>query len=358
MMRSNMFCSTRKSWIVPLLAASATLAMASPSFAVILYRTPTLNTSAPTGTFANSGWQYQGTFGNFTGTPIAPGWFISAAHPGGAPTIQYNGTTYNVDQSFVGTGPGFIDGPNSDLRLWKIQGSFPNWAQMWDESVDGSEVGKTMVVMGRGTKRGAPVYGFVGAPRDNLPPGSRVPVREQKGWLWQPYETDSHDLSWGTNVVDSVFDATQYSLGHLLTFDFDRNSPLADESALSNGDSAGGVFIKSGTTWKLAGMNFSVDGPFRQTPTGESFLGSMFDAGGLYLEDRPPFYVQDGAIDQPGSSYSSRISSNLAWIRSIIGPSIDPPPPSVPEPATGLAAILGGAVVTMRRRGRVPARIS
>lgn len=332
----------------PLVAAAAMLAGASPSFAVILYRSATENTTAPTGAYANSGWQYEGKFGNFLGTPVAPNWFITALHPGGVGTFSYNGTTYNIDQTYAGSGPGWINGPNSDLRLWKIQGTFPNWAPLWDASVDGSEIGHELVVTGRGTKRGAPVYGNVGAPRDNVPPGSRVPVREQKGWLWQPYETDSHDLSWGTNLVDSIYDASNQQLGQLLTWDFDRVSPLFDESALSNGDSGGAVFLKSGNTWKLAGLNFTVDGPWKQTPTGQTFLGSMFDAGGLYIEDRPPFFVNDGALDVPGSSYASRVSSNLAWIRSIIGPSVEPP--SVPEPATGLLALVGGAFAILGRR--------
>ncbi|MBC8108781.1 MAG: hypothetical protein H7Z14_19510, partial [Anaerolineae bacterium] len=176
--------------IAPLLALGAALSIASPTFGVILYRSATENTTAPTGQYANSGWQYQGTFGNFLGTPIAPNWFITALHPGGTNQITYNGTTYNIDQSFVGSGPGWVNGPNSDLRLWKIVGSFPTWAQMWDASVDGSEVGRELVVTGRGVKRAGPVYGKVGAPRDNLPPGFRVPVREQKGWLWVPHETD------------------------------------------------------------------------------------------------------------------------------------------------------------------------
>ncbi|CAN5589361.1 hypothetical protein BH09PLA1_BH09PLA1_21590 [soil metagenome] len=328
-----------------LLAAIVLTTTASHSFAVLLYRSPTRNTTAPTGPLANSGWQYQGSFGNFLGTPVAPNWFLTALHPGGTNTFTLNGTTYNIDQTFIGDGAGWVNGPHSDLRLWKIQGSFPSWAPLWDAAVDGSEVGKQLVVFGRGTQRGAVVYGPVGVARDTAPPGSRVPVHEQKGWLWG---TDDHVQSWGTNVVDEIFDASQFDLGDLLTFDFDRISPLADESSLSNGDSGGAVFIKSGTTWKLAGLNYSVDGPFRSRPTGKNFLGSIYDAGGLYVADNPPFLVQDGSIDVPASSYSSRVSSNLAWIRSVIGPATEPP--SVPEPASGLALLVCGTIGAMRRR--------
>jgi len=44
------------------------------SRAVILYRTadPAANTTAPAGDLAGSGWQFEGIFGGFLGTPIAP----------------------------------------------------------------------------------------------------------------------------------------------------------------------------------------------------------------------------------------------------------------------------------------------
>lgn len=330
-----------------LFGAAVICLAASQSFGVLLYRSATRNTSPPTGEYANSGWQYQAQFHAFSATPVAPNWFITAAHAGGVSTVSFQGTTYNVDASFVGSGPGWINGPNSDLRLFKITGSFPTWAPLWDASVDGTEVGKELVVYGRGTQRGAPVFGRASAPRDGtLSPGSRIPVSEQKGWLWGDYDGLQ---SWGANHVDSIFDATPFDLGHLLTFDFDRNSPLTEEAALSNWDSGGAMYIKSGTTWKLAGINFSVDGPFKQRPTGQSFLGSMFDMGGLYIDSNPLEYIPDGAADVPGSSYVSRISSNLAWIRSYIGPAAEPPT-NVPEPASAFGAMMVTCVLAMRRR--------
>lgn len=330
---------------------AVTLLGSSRSFGVILYRSATRNTSAPTGAYANSGWQYQGQFYNFLGTPVAPHWFITAAHPGGVNTFTFNGVTYNVDQSFVGSGAGWINGPHSDLRLWKVQETFPTWAPLWDESVDGSEVGRDMAVFGRGTQRGAPVYGLASAPRDgSVRPGMRVPGTELKGWAVGP---EDHVQSWGANIVDSVFDASQYDLGDLLTFDFDRISPLSEESMLSNGDSGGAVFVKSASgTWKLAGLNFSVDGPFRIRPTSENFLATPFDEGGLYIADNPVFQVPDGAQDVPGVSYASRISSNLAWIRSIIGNPGPSPITSAPEPATTAIALIAAGASALRRRRR------
>jgi hypothetical protein len=48
--------------------------IATSTQAVILYGTgdPTANISAPAGALANSGWQYEGQFGDFLGQPSLP----------------------------------------------------------------------------------------------------------------------------------------------------------------------------------------------------------------------------------------------------------------------------------------------
>ena len=60
--------------------------MLTPARAVILFGTgdPTVNTTAPTGALAGSGWQYEGQFGSFLGTVIAANYFTTAKHIGGS----------------------------------------------------------------------------------------------------------------------------------------------------------------------------------------------------------------------------------------------------------------------------------
>src|SRR5688500_13852840 len=80
-----------------LASAAACLFVAQPASGVILSRTSTRNTAAPTGTNANSGWQYQGNWGGgFHGTPIGKSHFITAEHLGGAvgQNIFYQGKNY------------------------------------------------------------------------------------------------------------------------------------------------------------------------------------------------------------------------------------------------------------------------
>src|SRR6266850_6968230 len=72
--------------------------------AVILFRTgdPTANTTAPSNDFAASGWNYEGRFGSFLGTPIAPHFFMTAAHIGQAGSVfTFQGVDYTLVRQFV-----------------------------------------------------------------------------------------------------------------------------------------------------------------------------------------------------------------------------------------------------------------
>src|SRR5437867_4375374 len=65
---------------------TALLLATIPVHAVIFYADgdPAYNTTAPGGSLTNSGWQFEGIWGGFLGTPIAPKYFITARHVGGS----------------------------------------------------------------------------------------------------------------------------------------------------------------------------------------------------------------------------------------------------------------------------------
>ena len=94
------------------------LAFASLAQGVILFRTgdPAANTTEPTGSLAGSGWQFEGNFGNFLGTAIAPHYFVTAKHLGTIPTqFVYHGVNYAIVRSFADS--------DSDLdsgRPWRL----------------------------------------------------------------------------------------------------------------------------------------------------------------------------------------------------------------------------------------------
>ena len=290
-------------------------ALLCPARAVIFHAEgdPLHNANAPTGALTNSGWQLQGRWHGVLGTPIGPNHFITATHVGGAfgDIFTFNGVNYTTTARHVDT--------NSDLTIWQVSSRFNDWAQLYTRS---DEVGKDFVVFGRGTKRGAAVQ--VGAGLTAV----------AKGWLWGDYDGVTR---WGENKVEDVFDADgnpqsviisgQVAIGPLLRATFDANGG-PNEAMLSNGDSSGGVFINDAGIWKLAGINYAVDGPYNNSPTGSGFVACIFDEGGLYKGGEGSWiFTPDLPTSQAGAFYMTRISARQEWIRSIIGE------PGVPEPA-------------------------
>ena len=78
------------------------------------------NTTAPTGFYADSGWQYEGYYGSYLGTMISPNLFITANH------IAGNSSTFSYDTIFSGapTVNYTIDtSANGGLGYWHIAGT-------------------------------------------------------------------------------------------------------------------------------------------------------------------------------------------------------------------------------------------
>ncbi len=302
-----------------LTALVLTLLGADSARAVLFYDTddPDHNRSAPGGDYVNSGWQYEGYFGNFLGTMISPNTFITAAHFGvPAPNPLTGKIEFRYGTVFNGTGNviytvdtahnenGYINGhyniPGTDLRVYKINETFSSYAPLYTGS---DEIGKTLVVSGRGGPRGAEVK--LG---DTL-----------KGWIAGSTTVD-WKARWGVN---SVTDADS----NYLAVEFNAISGV-DEAHLSYGDSGGAVFINDGGTWKLAGINYAVDGAFDTDtvhPSG-SFSAALFDMGGYYVENYDWSLIPDTGEDFPSRFYASRISTHLTEIALATAA-------AVPEPA-------------------------
>lgn len=289
------------------------------------------NTSAPGGTFANSGWQYQGTYGAYLGTIIAPQYFITAQHFGTqGSTFTHSGifnggsdVTYNIDGTANG-GTGYWDVAGTDLRIFKVQEFFPTYAPLYTGSL---ETGMTMVTMGRGGPRGAEI----------------LVSSVLHGW-----ESGSPDgiARWGSNTVSGIYSS---ALGDLLTATFSANG-TTEEATLSNGDSGGGVFVNDGGVWKLAGINYSIDGRFDTnniTGDGSDFDAALFDRGGLY-QGSDAFgwaFIPNLPPDNPSSMYASRISTNAATISSIA---------VVPETNSAAMMMFAALGAVLRRKRLTP----
>ncbi len=298
--------------------------------AVILYARRLRNTTPPAGSLTNAGWQWEGKWGNFLGTPISKNAFITAEHIGGTVGgyFEFGGRRYKTTATY--------DDPQSDLQVWHIHGRFDTWAPLL---TDYSDIGKNAVIFGRGTQR-----------------GSAISLNgEPKGWLWG---TDDHVQSWGMNrITSSTYGRADEGgarvKGARLVWAFDRDG-LSQEAAISAGDSGGGVFILSGGKWRLAGINFSTQAQFSYPDSTQILSGALFDSGGLMAGDQ---LIPDTAADVPALSFATRISTRATWISDVLAGRIEPTvaaPSStsgVPEPAAEAFAALA-VIATLHRRRR------
>lgn len=252
------------------------------------------NTTAPTGDLAGSGWELQGKWGGFLGTPVAPSWFVAAKHVGGTvgQVFTLNGVSYVTVAK--------VNHPTADLTLWQVSGVFPSHAPLYTLA---DEVGKSLVVFGRSAVRGTTV---------NVSGMSPTPLR---GWLWGGPGFGT--VRWGQNVVART---AAFGGGDFIVATFDRTGG-SNEATLATGDSSGAVFIRDGVTWKLAGINYGVEADFAKTSTGSSFKAAVFDAGGMFYGATvgQRSYVSDQVADVATGWYATRISTYAEWIRTTTG---------------------------------------
>jgi hypothetical protein len=278
--------------VVCLCISSVVIGM--PRAGAVIFQTtgdPVYNTSAPAGALTNSGWQYQGLWLNFLGTPIAPQYFITANHVGGTTNdvFLFNGLPYHPVAAFKTF--------NSDLTIWQVRETFPSYAPLYSLS---DETNQHLVVFGRGTQRGAPV--IVGG--------------QTNGWFWGAADGVQR---WGENDVAAITNLG-VGVGDMLRMVFDGHGG-PNECHISDGDSGGGVFIQEDGVWKLAGINHGVDGEFSTTLNSTRFIAALMDRRGLFQQSGPEpadWISIDGPQPVPSAFYSTRISANLDWIYNVI----------------------------------------
>ena len=282
-------CIGRRSFLLLLFALPA-----MRGYAILFQNTgdPTYNTTAPTGSLTNSGWQYEGIWdtpdGNFLGTPIAPRFFAAAQHVDGTngAAFVYNGFTYHTVASNAC--------PNSDLCIWQVAETFPRYAPLYTAS---NEVGKTCVAIGRGyTRSSAVIVGGV-----------------TNGWQWGVADFVER---WGENMVSGVY--TDASKGQSLYALFNRNGFPTNQCTLAVFDSSGPMFIQDGGTWKLAGIHYSVSDFTVSTNgvDGSGFSASMMDYYGVYLGGDGHWALQTS--HDTSAFFSTRISALINWINGVI----------------------------------------
>jgi hypothetical protein len=180
-----------------------------------------------------------------------------------------------------------------------------------------NEVGKHCVVFGRGTQRGPAV----------------IVSGATNGWQWGASDGVER---WGENDVATTVNSGA-TLGDFLNATFDRGAN-SNECDFSVGDSSGAVFIQNSGVWQLAGINYAVDGPFSNAVDGTMFDAALLDRGGLFqLNGTNWTFITNTGADSPSGFYSTRVSSHIAWINSVVSSNS----PVAPAASFGAARPLG-----------------
>ena len=284
-----------------LLLAVGLRSATGPLWGIIFLDTadPAHNTTAPAGEFAGSGWQWQGNWRGFAGTPVGTNWFLTAQHVGGQAGEEFRleGQGYRTTA--------FFDDPETDLRLWRVCRPFGSFAPLYGAT---QESGRVCVLFGRGLARGGEV---------TLTNGE---LAELRGWHWGG---GGGSLRWGLNRITGYEDLGS-GTGVLLRGAFDEAGG-AEEAMLTGGDSGGGLFIERGGLWELAGIAYAVDGPFSFTAEGPGFHAALFDRRGFYeqaTDDWVP--VEAGPLPRPAAFYALRVSVRRAWIEEVMAANPEP----------------------------------
>ncbi|MFP4052811.1 MAG: PEP-CTERM sorting domain-containing protein [Phycisphaerae bacterium] len=278
------------------LAVLAAVTICSQSAKALVFHStgdPGYNTSAPTGTYADSGWRFQAEWSYGGATAISPQHLLTASHFGGnivGKNVVFHGSLHQITH--------YVDDSSSDLRILEVSEPLGAWAPLYSGS---SEFGKEIVLHGRGRPRGNEV----------------TEGGELKGWQW-----DARDgvQRWGKNEVTDISTAVNPSL--VMQFDSDGGT---NEAGYSEWDSGSGAFIFNENTgqYELAGVGYGVDGPynFQSGDTG-AFSGSVFDEGGLWENQGSWTYHHDTGRDKPQEFHATRVSAQYSWIYDEISSSL------------------------------------
>lgn len=258
------------------------------------------------------------------------GWVLTATHVTpltvGSGTITVGGQTYIVRASHIIKHPDSSGTLNSDIRLYAIAGdpgdpALPSLTAVPLLESDVEE-GDDLVLTGRGRRRQAPTED----------------TTEPYEWDWDTSGANqlTRQIRWGTNHVEIYTPAAPDVLVSLSegpssnketvcfasVFDDPAGSGTSAEGQLALLDSGGGVFVRHGVSWYLAGINSYVDdGPDADTQASPSGYGdfSIFPHLPSYRDQiealtgtlSPASSGPDGDLDGDGISNLMEYALNL-----------------------------------------------
>ena len=251
--------------------------------------------SEPTGELANSGWQQTAPINLFLGTVIQSNAMLTAKHIWEITVgeqFAYEGQTHTVTSK--------VDDTESDFRVFFFTPPATNFARI---NIETNDIDSVVVLQGRGMERGNVV----------------VADGHTNGWQWA-WDKQYGTRRWGVNRYIGEADYGRASDGVLAVAAFDNNGD-PDECMLSVGDSGGPGFIRSGSGWKLATVNYTVDPALFTVSTNPvaSFYASLYDCAGLFFDgDGTWLYVPPEDSPAPCLMANTRTSKRVAWITNTV----------------------------------------
>ncbi len=245
---------------------------------------------APTGDRANSGWNETAQIGDFLGTLIHSNAMLTAKHLNFGVDVQFyhEGVTHTVTT--------VANDAESDFTVLFFTPPVTNIAYL---NIETNDICSEVVLQGRGMERGAEVIRADG---------------QTNGWEWAKDKWWSI-RRWGVNRYEGEAEG-----GLLAVAAFD-NTGDPDECMLSPGDSGGPGFIRSGSGWKLATVNYAVDPTTFTLSTNPvaSFEASLYDCAGLYFDNSGTWsYVPPEASPAPCIMVNTRVSQRISWITNTV----------------------------------------
>lgn len=265
-----------------LLAAAACLGFAVPASAVVI-QTPTGsgNTTAPAD---DPGWASMGVRGVGTGVYLGDGWVLTASHVGEG-DIVLSGTTYAAAPGTMVqlTNAGEAGKTTlTDLILYRLSTTPAGIAGVPIAAAAPAATTPTTMI-GAGRDRGAFTEWTV---NQSTTPWTWTVV--SSGGDFAGYQTlGTRAMRWGTNSIDAAgvwiaeSDLSPPLDVRCLATAFDA-LPGSTEAQAVYGDSGGGVFVKNGSQWELAGLILDVRGWSGQPdPGGTPVFGDITFAAEL-----------------------------------------------------------------------------
>lgn len=295
-------------WLLAQMVAVLILFLSSRTEALVycITNAADVHQQAPTGTLAQSGWQQTVTIdclqttlshSNFLGAIIHSNALLTAAHIWEIKTND----TFILEGKHTITSRAATNG--SDLAICFFTPPVTNREHISLINIESdSDTNALVVYQGCGAERGAMVTS-----------GALT-----NGWMWSG--TNWWTCTWGTRRwgINHTTGATDDGLCALAAFD---NNGNPDECMLSIGDSGGPGFIKTGSGWKVAMVNYSVHpGTFSMTtnPVVE-FNATLYDCAGLYYQGNTGWqWIPPENSPAPCLLICSRTAQRIQWMTNTV----------------------------------------